>query len=109
MKLEFENKINQLESSIENINTEVPIASPTGEVDTSSLMVLINKNAAEIKNRATISDLDSLKSLISFKADQTYVKKEIQRLEEMISRLTTMVNNVQHDTDGLGKDLSELK
>ena len=92
MKLEFENKINQLESRIENINTEVPIFQlhhqqdafrpssntfRTGEVDTSSLMVLINKNAAEIKNRATISDLDSLKSLISFKADQTYVKKEI--------------------------------
>ena len=48
MKLEFENKINQLESRIENINTEVPIASPTGEVDTSSLMVLINKKYRRI-------------------------------------------------------------
>lgn len=61
MKLDYDSKLKQLQSNIENINIEVPTASPTGEVDTASLMILINKNTAEIKNRATISDLDSLK------------------------------------------------
>ena len=65
MKKDFEGRLNNLQSNIENINIEVPTAvGSTGEIDTASLMVLINKNTAEIKNRATISDLDSLKQLI---------------------------------------------
>ena len=40
---------------------DVNVEAPTGEVDTASLMILINKNAAEIKNRATIVDLEEVK------------------------------------------------
>jgi hypothetical protein len=34
------------------------VAAPTGEVDTASLMILINKISAEIKNKASVVDLE---------------------------------------------------
>lgn len=73
---------------LEDMNVEVPKVESTGEIDTASLMVLINKNAAEIKNRATISDLESLEKKMSFKADH---EKELKRLSDMFSRLSTVV------------------
>ena len=52
-------RFKNIESFIDNMgNTN---DAPTGEVDTASLMILINKNTAEIKNRATNADLEDLK------------------------------------------------
>ena len=59
MKSDYDSKIKALENMFDNLGNTGD--QPAGEVDTASLMILINKNAAEIKNRATNTDLESLR------------------------------------------------
>ena len=72
MKSDFESRFGALESLVDNLgNTgDQPAVTISGEVDTASLMILINKNAAEIKSRASSVDLEALRQKVNTKADQ---------------------------------------
>lgn len=64
MSRAFDERFKALENFVDSMGNQTNDA-PTGEIDTASLMILINKNTAEIKNRATNVDLEELKKQVS--------------------------------------------
>ena len=69
MNSDIESRFASIESFVDNLG--ITGDQPSGEVDTASLMILINKNTAEIKNRASNAEFEKLKQLVNLKADQT--------------------------------------
>jgi hypothetical protein len=67
------NKVGLLGSSNKS---HVPVAMPTGEIDTNAVMTFIKKLQVEMQSKAELKDVENIKVQLNQKADKSETLKE---------------------------------